>query len=153
MTRALSNVYIQLEMSREMVVEEHPADKGPGPSRRSRGRNALHFLTRWSIFFLKFLLSQWQILGIGFAILFAYLFPDVGRKGGVIKSQYESPSFLKKTSLTLDRYSISYGAVGIIFLVSGLGIPTHTLITNITKIRLHLVVQVTSYLVLDFSSN
>ena len=37
---------------------------------------------------LKFLLAQWQILGIGIAVLLAYLFPDVGRRGGVVESQY-----------------------------------------------------------------
>ena len=45
------------------------------------------------------------------------------------------------------RYTISYGAIGIIFLISGLSIPWKTLVDNITKWRLHLVVQVTSYLV------
>jgi hypothetical protein len=42
----------------------------------------------WIVVVLKFLLSQWQIIGIGIAVLLAYLFPNVGRKGGVIKSQY-----------------------------------------------------------------
>lgn len=37
---------------------------------------------------LKFLLGQWQTLGIGVAVLLAWLFPDVGRKGGVVHSQY-----------------------------------------------------------------
>jgi sodium/bile acid cotransporter 7 len=80
---------------------------------------------------LKFLISQWQILGIGLAVILAWLFPNVGRKGGVIESQY----------------TISYGAIGIIFLVSGLSIPIKTLVENCTKWRLHLVVQVTSFLV------
>jgi solute carrier family 10 (sodium/bile acid cotransporter), member 7 len=43
---------------------------------------------RWTIMVLKFLLSQWQVLGIGVAVIFAWLFPNVGRKGGVIESQY-----------------------------------------------------------------
>jgi predicted Na+-dependent transporter len=56
--------------------------------------------------------------------------------------------FLEEYRLT-DRYTISYGAIGIIFLVSGLSIPWKTLVDNITKLRLHLVVQVTSYLVVS----
>jgi hypothetical protein len=45
-------------------------------------------VARYAVIVLKFLLSQWQILGIGIAVLLAYLFPDVGRRGGVIESQY-----------------------------------------------------------------
>src|SRR5271169_4387299 len=86
---------------------------------------------RFSLAGLKFLLSQWQILGIGLAVILAWLFPNVARRGGVIESQY----------------TISYGAIGMIFLVSGLSISTKTLIENCTKWRLHLIVQVTSFLV------
>ena len=43
---------------------------------------------RYAVIGLKFVLGQWQILGIGIAVLLAYLFPDVGRRGGVIESQY-----------------------------------------------------------------
>jgi sodium/bile acid cotransporter 7 len=42
---------------------------------------------RWTIVLLKFLLSQWQVLGIGIAVILAWLFPNVGRRGGVIESQ------------------------------------------------------------------
>ena len=98
---------------------------------------------RWILVILKFLLSQWQTLGIGFAVLLAWLFPDVGRKGGIIESQYV---FVCESAL-MDRYTISYGAIGIIFLVSGLNIPRQALIDNCTKFRLHFVVQITSYLV------
>ncbi len=45
---------------------------------------------RWTIVVLKFLLSQWQVLGIGVAVILAWLFPNIGRKGGVIESQYVS---------------------------------------------------------------
>jgi solute carrier family 10 (sodium/bile acid cotransporter), member 7 len=42
---------------------------------------------RWAVVVLKFLLSQWQVIGIGIAVLLAWLFPNVGRRGGVIESQ------------------------------------------------------------------
>jgi hypothetical protein len=45
-------------------------------------------VVRYAVIGLKFVLAQWQILGIGIAVLLAYLFPDVGRRGGVIESQY-----------------------------------------------------------------
>ena len=47
------------------------------------------------------------------------------------------------------RYTISYGAIGVIFLISGMSIPTRALIDNATKFRLHFIVQVISYLVLS----
>ena len=43
---------------------------------------------RWVLVILKFLIGQWQVLGIGVAVLFAWAFPNVGRRGGVIESQY-----------------------------------------------------------------
>jgi hypothetical protein len=46
-----------------------------------------------------------------------------------------------------SRYTMSYGAIGIIFFISGLSIPPKTLMENVTKYRLHIIVQVTSYLV------
>jgi len=42
---------------------------------------------RWPVIALKFLLAQWQVIGIGIAVIFAWLFPNVGRKGGVIQSE------------------------------------------------------------------
>jgi solute carrier family 10 (sodium/bile acid cotransporter), member 7 len=111
-------------MSRPSSIISPTEEKLSTPRRRPRA-------LRWLVIVLKFLLGQWQIIGIGIAVVFAYLFPDVGRRGGVIESQY----------------TISYGAIGIIFLVSGMSIPRQALIDNFTKWRLHLVVQVTSYLV------
>ena len=43
---------------------------------------------RLSVVLLKFILAQWQVLGIGIAVLLAYLFPNVARRGGIIESQY-----------------------------------------------------------------
>ena len=46
---------------------------------------------RWMIALLKFFISQWKILGIAVAVIFAWLFPNVGRRGGVIESEYDCP--------------------------------------------------------------
>lgn len=53
----------------------------------NKGRRQRPIVLRWTIVVLKFLLSQWQVLGIGIAVIFAWLFPNVGRRGGVIESQ------------------------------------------------------------------
>ena len=56
---------------------------------------------RCAVSFVKALLSQWQILGIGIAALLAYLFPNFGRRGGVIESQYDPD---KETELIRQIY-------------------------------------------------
>ncbi|KAH8705275.1 SBF-like CPA transporter family-domain-containing protein [Talaromyces proteolyticus] len=77
-----------------------------------------------------FILSQWLLIGMGIACLLAYFFPNVAKHGGVIKSEY----------------SILYGAVAFIFFVSGLSIPHRKLYTHMFNWRLHVLVQVTSFL-------
>ncbi|OJJ65217.1 hypothetical protein ASPSYDRAFT_98858, partial [Aspergillus sydowii CBS 593.65] len=76
------------------------------------------------------ILHQWLIFGIGLACLLAYLFPNVAKHGGVIRSEY----------------SILYGAVAIVFLISGLSIPQDKLVRQLFNWRLHFLVQVTSFL-------
>ncbi|KAL4742381.1 putative sodium bile acid cotransporter [Aspergillus similis] len=77
-----------------------------------------------------FILHQWLIIGIGVACLLGYLFPNVAKHGGIIRSEY----------------SILYGAVAIVFLISGLSIPQDKLVRQLFNWRLHLLVQVTSFL-------
>lgn len=79
---------------------------------------------------LLFLLHQWLMIGIGVACVLAYFFPDVAKHGGVIRSEY----------------SILYGAVAVIFLISGLAIPRQKLFAHVCNWRLHALVQVTSFL-------
>jgi sodium/bile acid cotransporter 7 len=76
------------------------------------------------------IISQWLLIGIGIVCLLAYLFPNVAKHGGVIRSEY----------------SILYGAVAIIFLVSGLSIPRQKLVSHALNWRLHILVQVISFL-------
>ena len=42
---------------------------------------------RYVVIGIKFLLAQWQVLGIGVAVLLAWAFPNIGRRGGSIQSQ------------------------------------------------------------------
>ncbi|KAL4807541.1 putative sodium bile acid cotransporter [Aspergillus unguis] len=77
-----------------------------------------------------FILNQWLIIGIGIACLLGYLFPNVAKHGGIIRSEY----------------SVLYGAVAIVFLISGLSIPQDKLVRQLFNWRLHVLVQVTSFL-------
>ena len=76
-----------------------------------------------------FLLSQWLLLAMGLVVLLAHFFPNVGKQGGHIASQW----------------SITYGAVILIFLTSGLSLPFDKLVKHARNIRLHLIVQITSF--------
>ncbi|KAJ6133905.1 hypothetical protein N7523_000227 [Penicillium sp. IBT 18751x] len=76
------------------------------------------------------ILHQWLLIGIGVVCVLAYYFPQVAKHGGIIRSQY----------------SILYGVIAIIFLISGLSIPRQKLFTQLLNWRLHIVVQVISFL-------
>ncbi|KAL3473974.1 putative sodium bile acid cotransporter [Aspergillus californicus] len=78
----------------------------------------------------RFIINQWLIIGIGIACLLAYLFPNVAKHGGIIRSEY----------------SILYGAVAVVFLISGLSIPQEKLVRQLFNWRLHALVQITSFL-------
>lgn len=76
-----------------------------------------------------FILSQWFLIGIGLVIMLAALFPNVGRHGGIIRSQW----------------SVSYGLVALIFLISGLTIPLSAFSKRARAWKLHLSTQLTSF--------
>ncbi|KAK2794902.1 hypothetical protein FQN50_009826 [Emmonsiellopsis sp. PD_5] len=81
---------------------------------------------------LKFILHQWLLFCFGLVCLLAYFFPEVAKHGGIIKAEY----------------SILYGAVAVIFLISGLSIPRDKLVTHMLNYRLHLQVQGISFLLI-----
>ncbi|UNI14190.1 Proteasome endopeptidase complex [Purpureocillium takamizusanense] len=85
----------------------------------------------WAKKALRLVLAQWLIIGFGLACVLAYLFPSVAAHGGAIRSEY----------------SILYGAVAFIFLVSGLQLAPAKLRANATNWRLHVVVQGISFIV------
>ncbi|KAF3354025.1 hypothetical protein VdG1_00282 [Verticillium dahliae VDG1] len=76
-----------------------------------------------------FILAQWLIIGFGVACLFAYFWPHVAAKGGPIRSEY----------------SIIYGAIAVVFLISGLQLSPVKLREHATNWRLHLLVQGISF--------
>lgn len=84
--------------------------------------------------FLSLFQRYWFLLGLGLVIGLAWAFPQVGKSNGVIQAQY----------------TVKWGAVIVIFLVSGLGIDVRVMLRTILRWRLHLVVQSINFLVLPF---
>lgn len=105
-------------------MEESTVPAAPEPHRAS---------SRWQAVskrVLMLILHQWLLIGIGVVCVLAYFFPQVAKHGGIIRSEY----------------SILYGVIAIIFLISGLSIPRQKLFTQLLNWRLHIVVQVISFL-------
>ncbi|GAN08721.1 conserved hypothetical protein [Mucor ambiguus] len=76
----------------------------------------------------------WFLLGLGIVIGLAWAFPQVGKANGDIQAQY----------------TVKWGAVIVIFLLSGLGLEVSTMLRTILRWRLHLIVQVINFILLPF---
>jgi sodium/bile acid cotransporter 7 len=85
--------------------------------------------TSWALF-----VKYWFLIGLGFVIGLAFAIPWVGKSYGSIQAQY----------------TVKWGAVIVIFLLSGLGLDVKVMFRTILRWRLHLYVQVVSFLVLPF---
>ncbi len=83
---------------------------------------------------LSLLQTYWFFLGLILIIPLAYFFPNVGKTGGYIRSEW----------------SIKWGCVILIFFISGLSIRTKELFKEFLHIRLHLLVQIYSLLIIPF---
>ncbi|KUI59203.1 hypothetical protein VP1G_06447 [Cytospora mali] len=108
-----------------------PIDQGPNeePKAEEVQRNKYVVVI---LKILNFILAQWLIIGFGLACLFGYLWPNVAATDGVIRSEY----------------SILYGSVAIIFLVSGLQLSPQKLRHNLFNWRLHIITQGISFVVI-----
>lgn len=80
---------------------------------------------------LDFLVAQWFFLFLGAFVALAHLYPEFAKQGGTIRAEY----------------SIGYGAVAVIFLVSGLSMATKDLFRNIAHWRAHFTVLSCSFLI------
>ncbi|KAF9974045.1 hypothetical protein BGZ73_002664 [Actinomortierella ambigua] len=76
--------------------------------------------------------KNWFLVGLVVAIILARFFPDWGRTGGPIKPEY----------------TVKYGFTSMIFLLSGLGLKTKDLFISALNYRAHLMVQLTSFIVI-----
>ncbi|KAI8393896.1 SBF-like CPA transporter family-domain-containing protein [Radiomyces spectabilis] len=83
---------------------------------------------------VSLLQRYWFLLGLAVVIGLAWAFPQVGKTHGDIEAQY----------------TIKWGAVIIIFLLSGLGLEVRIMFQTILRWRLHLVVQIINFLLLPF---
>lgn len=79
----------------------------------------------------KFLLSQWFYIILAALIAIAAEYPNFARHGGTIKAEY----------------SISYGAVALIFLQNGLSMRTATFLAHLGNWRSHIIALVMQFLV------
>ncbi|KAK2879519.1 hypothetical protein FQN49_000793 [Arthroderma sp. PD_2] len=80
---------------------------------------------------IRGILHQWLLIAMGISCALAYRFPDFAKIHGTIRAEY----------------TILYGAVAIVFLVSGLSIPRQKLVKHMLNWRLHILVQGISYLI------
>lgn len=76
----------------------------------------------------------WFLLGLAIVIGLAWAFPQVGKTNGDIEAQY----------------TVKWGAVIVIFLLSGLGLEVSVMLKTILKWRLHLIVQTINFILLPF---
>ncbi|KAI9472870.1 SBF-like CPA transporter family-domain-containing protein [Zychaea mexicana] len=76
----------------------------------------------------------WFLVGLAFVIMLAILVPDVARQGGYIRAEW----------------TIKWGAVIVIFLISGLSLRTQTLARTVLRVRLHMLVQVINLIFIPF---
>ncbi|KAG0293476.1 hypothetical protein BGZ98_002153 [Dissophora globulifera] len=77
-------------------------------------------------------MKNWFLLGLIIVIILARYFPGWGRSKGPIRPEY----------------SVKYGITSIIFLLSGLSLKTKDLLISAMNYRAHLMVQLTSYIVI-----
>ena len=78
-----------------------------------------------------FLVEQWFFCFLGIFIGLAYRFPEFAKLHGTIRAQY----------------SIGYGAVAVIFLVSGMSMSSKDLLKNLLNWRAHFIVLTSSFLI------
>ncbi|CAO3655631.1 unnamed protein product [Mucor hiemalis] len=111
------------------IYTEKSATIAPEPNRfKTFAISTKNFL--WSLF-----VKYWFLLGLLVAIILAIQFPNVARKGGYIRAEW----------------SIKWGAVVVIFLISGLSLRTKILAETILRIRLHLLIQIINLVIIPFT--
>nr|CAH7754272.1 unnamed protein product [Callosobruchus chinensis] len=78
----------------------------------------------------RFLQKNWLLVGILGCILVAAIYPELGSKQGPLHTEY----------------SVKYGAVFIIFLISGLSLKTENIFSTLQQPKLHLFIQLYTFL-------
>ncbi|KAI8079774.1 SBF-like CPA transporter family-domain-containing protein [Halteromyces radiatus] len=81
---------------------------------------------------LTLLSKYWFLLGLAIAIILAWQFPNVAKKGGYLRAEW----------------TIKWGAVIVIFFISGLSLRTKILAQTVLRIRLHLLIQIINLMII-----
>lgn len=102
-------------------------------------------------------LKYWFLLGLVIAILLAWQFPNVGRKGGYIRAEWSIKWGKLPFCACLDVhvkqtlfFLFDLGAVVVIFLISGLSLRTRILAQTLLRVRLHLLIQTINLIMIPF---
>lgn len=98
--------------------------ESPKPTRSQRIKQIA-----WELF-----VRYWFLLGLAIVIGLAWAFPQVGKTYGSIQAQY----------------TVKWGAVIVIFLLSGLGLDVSVMLRTILRWRLHLIIQTINFILLPF---
>ncbi|RCK56404.1 hypothetical protein Cantr_05511 [Candida viswanathii] len=85
----------------------------------------------WTSKIISFLIGQWFFLFLGAFVAIAHSYPQFAKQGGIIRAEY----------------SIGYGAVAVIFLISGLSMSSKQLLVNALNWRAHFTVLSMSFLI------
>ncbi|KAI5955370.1 hypothetical protein KGF54_001931 [Candida jiufengensis] len=85
----------------------------------------------WFKKILDFLIAQWFFIFLAAFIALAHSYPEFAKQGGTVKAEY----------------SIGYGAVAVIFLISGLSMSSKQLLVNSLNWRAHFTVLSLSFLI------
>ena len=97
-------------------------------------KNEENKLKKESSSVIPFIRKYWFIMGLCIAICLAYLFPNIGKTGGYIRSEW----------------TIKWGSVIFIFFLSGLSLQSRQIGKELIRIRLHILVQLYSLLIIPF---
>jgi sodium/bile acid cotransporter 7 len=102
------------------------SEKGAFASESPRPKAAVVFKS-----IIKYFIAQWLVVGLGLAILLAWAAPSVGKNGGTIRAEY----------------TVKWGGIALIFLLTGLSLSTKAFLNQALNWHLHLVTQFISFLV------
>ncbi|CAF3233706.1 unnamed protein product [Rotaria sp. Silwood2] len=113
----------EMMSSVDIYLKNQQQDKIKNKSKQSYLSNILLIIRKY-----------WFLVGLFISILLGYLFPNIGKTGGYIRSEW----------------TVKYGCIIFIFFLSGLSLETKQLTKEIFHIRLHLLIQIYSLIITPF---